>query len=151
VNYIKEAEEILKYHRDLFESVDKMREEISRLITRQGPSSLNAIALEPTGIHGGSKQDETYNVLFKIKTLTESRERTLAKLESIKVELEEINQEPGCENYGTLLRKWYIQGDKKEDIAKMLGYSSVQSTYVLKDRAIRKFAIRHFGLNAMNL
>ena len=151
MNYIKEAEDILRYYRDLDQSVGKMRNQISKLMDKHAPSPLNALALDPTGVHGGSGLDDAYNVLYKIKVLAESCEKTLYEMELVTKELDEIDKDPGCENFGIVLWEWYVLGKSKADIAEMLGYSSVQSVYGLKDRAIRKFAVRHFGLNAINV
>lgn len=152
MNYIKEAEEILKYYRDLNRSVDHMGYELAKLIVHNAPSHLSAISLDITGIHGsGGEDDNTYNVLYKIQVLSESREKTRAELEIIKMELEEIEQDPECENFGKVLHEWYILGTRKSEIKDILGYSSMQSVYGVRNKAIRKFAIRHFGLDAMKV
>lgn len=149
MNYIKEAEEILKYYRDLDRSVKNMRREISRLMDKQTPSSLNALPLDVTGVHGGSGQDEAYNVLYRIKVLAENCNKTLAEIELVTKELDEIDRDPECEGYGIVLWDWYVAGVPRNEIAEKLGYTSMQSVYALKDRAIRKFAVRYFGIEAM--
>ena len=88
-------------------------------------------------------------MLFKLKTLSENRERTVAELSKIDQVLKEISQEEGCEHYGQVLKEWYVCRTPKDEIAKAVGYSSKQSIYDIKNRAIRKFAVRHFGLEAL--
>jgi len=152
MNYIKEAENILWYYNDLYRSVENMNREIAKIVSHQSPSSLNAICLEPTGIHGSGKADDnTYNLLFRLKTLSESREKTLIEFSKVDDILSEISYEPGCELFGVVLRKWYIEKMPKEEIAKQIGYSPLSRTsiYDLKNRAIKKFAVRHFGLDVV--
>ncbi|MBU5439481.1 hypothetical protein KQI42_15810 [Tissierella sp. MSJ-40] len=151
MNYIKEAENYLKHYGDMYESIENMDKEISRLIRESGPQDITAIQYDITGIPGGCKQDEAINVLFKIQILTENRHNTKKELEKIDKILDEISEEEGCEFYGQVLRKWYIERVPKEDIAESIGYSSRQSIYTLKGKAIRKFSIRLFGLEALKM
>lgn len=152
MNYIKEAENILWYYNDLYRSVENMNREIAKIVSRQGPSTLNAIQLEPTGIHGGgSADDNVNNLMFKLKTLTDNREKTIAELEKVDTILNEIAKDPGCELYGEVLREWYIYRTPKEEIAKQIGYSPTSRTsiYDIRSRSIRKFAVRYFGIDAL--
>lgn len=152
MNYIKEAENILWYYNDLYRSIENMNREIAKIVSRQSPSTLNAISLEPTGVHGsGDADDNTYNLMFRLKTLTDNREATLLELGKVDQILEEISREPGCELYGKVLREWYIVRTPKEEIASNIGYSHKSTVYRLKDRAIKKFAVRHFGLEVMKV
>jgi len=150
MNYIKEAENILWYYNDLYRSIENMNREIAKIVSRQSPSSLNAISLEPTGVHGsGDADDNTYNLMFKIKTLTDNREATLTELSKVDQMLDDISKDAGCELYGRVLQEWYIYRTPKEEIASNIGYSHKSTIYRLKDRAIKKFAVRHFGLDAV--
>ena len=100
---------------------------------------------------GSCKQDEAYNTLFTIQKLTKSRKETKEKLKEIDSLLECLEEENGCELFGQVLRKWYIEKIPKEDIAREIGYSSRQSIYTLKGKAIRKFAVRLFGLKSLKM
>lgn len=152
MNYIKEAENVLWYYNDLYRSIENMNREIAKIVSRQGPSGLNAIQLDPTGIHGsGDADDNTYNLLYKLKVLTENREKTLVELAKIDEILDDISRDPGCELYGKVLQEWYIWRTPKNEIAERIGYSTRRSIYQLKDKAIKKFAISCFGLNAMKV
>lgn len=151
MNYIKEAENVLWYYNDLYRSVENMNREIAKIVGRQGPSALNAIPMDPTGIHGsGDADDNTYNLLYKLKVLSENREKTMTELSQVDRLLDEISQDPGCELYGQVLRGWYIERITKNEIAAQIGYDS-RNVYRIKDRAIKKFAVRQFGLEAMNV
>lgn len=150
MNFIKEAENILKYYKDLNRSVDHMGHEIAKLISHNAPTLPSAVSLDLTGVHGsGHEDDNTYNVLYKIQLLSESREKTRSEMELVNIILQEICQEPGCEEYKNLLIHWYVNRTPKEEIAEIFGYSSKQSAYNLRDQAIKKFAVRYFGIDAM--
>jgi hypothetical protein len=152
MNYIKEAENILWYYNDLYRSVENLNREIAKIVGRQGPSALTAIQLDQSGIRGsGDADDNTYNLLFRLKTLSENREKTLAELEKVNGLLDEISRESGCELYGQVLKEWYIHKTPKDEIAKRVGYSQKKSIYQIRSQAIRKFAVRHFGLEAIKV
>lgn len=154
MNYIKEAENLLWYYNDLYRSIENMNREIAKLVGKQGPNGLNAISLEPTGVYGsGNEDDNTYNLLFKLKMLSESREKTVIEFEKVNVILTEISQEYGCELFGAVLRKWYIEKIPKEEIAKQIGYSPTSRTsiYDIKNRAIKKFAVRYLGIDVVRV
>lgn len=126
-----------------------MNREIAKIVSRQSPSTLNAISLEPTGVRGsGDADDNTYNLLFRLKTLTDGREKTLTELEKVDQILDDISRESGCELYGMVLREWYIVRTPKDEIGPKIGYGR-RNIYYIKDKAIKKFAIRHFGLDAV--
>ncbi len=152
MNYIKEAENVLWYYNDLYRSIENLNREIAKLVGRQVPDTLSAIQLDETGSHGsGSQDDNTYNLLFKLKTLSESREKTIIELQKIRDILDEISKEKGCEFYGKVLEEWYIYRTPKEDIAKNIGYSSKTSIYEIRTRAIKKFAVRYLGIDALKI
>jgi len=152
VNYIKEAEKYLYYYNELYRSLEHMRRERSRLIGKSCPSSDVVAKFDLTGVRA-SAHDEAINDLYKIKVLTENiaeTEKALAEVDKI---LEEISKDPGCELYGEVLRKWYIEKIPKEEIAEEIGYSenSRQSIYNIRNAAIRKFAVRLFGIGALKV
>jgi len=82
MNYIEEAENLLLYYNDLYRSVENLNREIARLVGYQAPSLLNAIQLEETGIRS-SRVEDTYNLLFEIKALAESKAKTELELKQI--------------------------------------------------------------------
>lgn len=149
MNYIKEAENVLWYYNDLYRSIENLNREIAKIVGRQIPSGLNAIQLDVTGIHGsGDADDNTYDLMFKLKTLSENREKTIAELEKIRKTLEEISEDDGCELYGSVLEQWYIQRTPRDEIAESIK-CSYRNMYRIKDRAIKKFAVRLFGIEAL--
>jgi hypothetical protein len=145
LNYIREAENYLYYYRDMKKSLDQLEKQINKLISKAGPHDLKAMTFDQTGIRH-SQQDEAINILFQLQKLIENREKTEEKLKKIDELLDSISQDEGCELYGTVLRKWYIERIPKEEIAEEIGYSSRTSIYTIRARAIRKLAVRLFGI-----
>ena len=148
MNYIKEAENRLWYYRDLQGSTIEMQRQINRIVGRSGPQALTAIHLDDTGVKSG-RHDETINTLFEIQRLQAAIERTQEEFGEINQLLDGISQEQGCELYGMVLQKWYIERQTKEAIARDINYSSIQTVYDIKNKAIRKFAVRLFGIEAL--
>nr|DAM13526.1 MAG TPA: Protein of unknown function (DUF1492) [Caudoviricetes sp.] len=147
MNYIKEARHYLKYYGDMYRSLENMDKEISRLIRKTGPKEISAIAYSSEKVSGGAGQDEAINILFKLQKLINSREETSKKLKEIDDLLDDL--EKGYKYYGQVLRKWHIERTPKEKIAEEIGYSSRTSIYTLEAKAIRKFAVRLFGIDAL--
>lgn len=149
MNYIEEAEKYLKYYSDMYIGLKEMDRQISRLLIKSGPGGYKSPALlDPTGVKS-SDQDDAINTIFKLQKLIENRNKTEQKLKEIEKHLEDISKDEGCELYGLVLRRWYIERRSKEDIAEEVGYSSRQSIYTIRAEAIRKFAVRLFGIGAV--
>ena len=142
LNYIKEAEKHLRYYKDLDRSIVNMDRQIGRLVSKAGPKSLTAIVLDDVKVQS-SAHDETINIIYEIQLLTANKAKTQEELDKIDRILDEISQEHGCELYGKVLRKWYIEQKSKEVILEELHYSenSRRSVYNIKNEAIRKFAV----------
>lgn len=145
---IREAENRLWYYRDLLRSVDYAREQIGTLMSIGAPRDTSAVQLDPVGIRA-SKPHDTLNIMYQLQRWTEIRDKTLAEIEKIDLVLDDISKEPGCERFGDILKMWYVEKMNKDDIANDLGYNQRRSVYELRNRAIKKFAIRIFGLEAL--
>lgn len=143
MNYIKEAENYLYYYNDLKISIENMERQREKLIKINGPKEIKSVQLDITG--GGKKQDEAINVLYKIQELTRNIKETELRLEDINDILKKFD-----ESKETILRMWYIDGEKKEDIADKL-HCTERHLYRVKDAAIRKFAIHILGINALSV
>lgn len=150
MNYIREAEKYLWHYRDLERSLSQICEEITRLKYVYCPDDY------PKSTISDGMPDSPYphehdlmDVAFKLKIYLESKEKTEKEMKDIERILDEISQEPGCENFGRVLKMWYIDKLPKEEIAEILGYSSRQTIYNIKSAAIKKFAISLFGLDAL--
>jgi hypothetical protein len=148
MNYIREAENYLKHYRDLRYSLNQIEKEITKIKWSGAPREISAMNLD--GMPSGSiQQDEMINIIFKLKCYTEMKENTLKQINEIDTILNTLEKEEGCESYSKLLKLWYVDKKNKEDIAEELGYSSRQSIYTHRNKAIRKFAIRLFGIDVL--
>ena len=145
MDYVKEAENKLRYYRTLHRSIEQMDRDISRLVARAGPKNLSAMVLAQSGIRGAGV-DETVNILYQIGELQNSRAETVRELAEVDELLDTISGED--KRYGPVLRSWYIERKSKETIAEELGYSGFRSVYTLKNEAIRRFAVLLFGIKA---
>lgn len=150
MDYIREAEKVLRHYRDLKYALDNLRHQIEIIIKRYGPSDAKIAQLDETGIKCGH-YDNTLNDMFKLQVLSENEKKTAEEIKKIDEILNQIEKEPGCEYYSQVLRLWYIEKVPKEEIAGLIGYSpnSRQSIYNIKDQAIRKFAVMYFGIGAL--
>ena len=148
MNYIREAENVLIHYKDLYQSIENMDKQICQLTLKGCPKYIAAIVHDEIGIKSG-KHDEVINTLFEIQTLNENKLKTQEELNKVNAILDGLSKEQGCGLYKVVLWKWYIERIPKEDIAEQIGYSSRQSIYSIRNAAIRKFAIRIFGIEAL--
>jgi hypothetical protein len=125
-----------------------MEGEILRLVEKAGPLDIKAINLEE--LKSGMHHDDIYNLYLEIGTLSTLKMKTEAFIKAIDKILDDASKERECRYYGYVLRKWYIEREKKEVIAKEIGYATRTSIYDIKSRAIRKVAIMMYGVGALN-
>lgn len=149
MNFIKEAENVLEHHRDLEYSLKLIERRIVKLKYSGAPKDLTASVMNDIFIKQYPKHDETINILCELKQLVDERLDVLKELEEVESVLEDISEGDGCEHYGKILKMWYIEKIPKEKIAEELFYSSRQTVYDIKNRALRKFTIRWFGVTAL--
>lgn len=147
MDYIREAEKYLYHYRDLEKSLEWQEKEINKLMWQGAPRDISAVYLD--GMPKGSIHDETINTLFKLNMYVGMKKETEEEISKIDEILKDIGSEQGCENYEKVLRMWYIEGKSKEEIAQALNYNSRTSIYEIRNQAIRKFAIRLFGIDAL--
>lgn len=149
MNFIHEAENRLRYYRELHRSLEYMDKRISQLISQSKPKELSAISYDDDRVSGGKKQAEAIDVLGEIQTLVRAKQETEEVLKKIDDTLEEISLQPNCELYGLVLKLWYIEGRTKEDIGKEIGYSSIDKIYKIRNRALKRFAVLLFGIRGL--
>ncbi|VBB05588.1 rna polymerase sigma factor region 3/4 [Lucifera butyrica] len=144
---IREAENYLRYYRELKQSIEHSNYMIERLVMKTAPADASAIRLEPTGIHA-ARPNNTLNQIYQLQKWQEMKDRTLEEIEKVDRVLDSICQDHGCERYKDILVMWYVEKLDREDIASKLGYSR-RSIFYLKDKAIRKFTVSLFGFEAL--
>ena len=148
MNCIREAENYLRYYRELTQSIEHASRMISKLNWQGAPRDARAASVDITGIRA-SKPVNTLNQIYQLQKWQEMKERTIEEIEKIEEELQGICLDPGCERYRDVLYMWYVEKLDKDEIAERLGYSSRQSVYDMRNKAIRKFAVALFGVVAL--
>lgn len=103
------------------------------------------------GMPKGNKAYEMINISCELQMYLNIKSETEQEMKDIDEALEDISKDAGCEFYGSVLRKWYIDGIKpKEEIARQLNYSSKTSIYDIRHDAIRKLAVALYGKRALD-
>lgn len=148
MNCIREAENYLRYYRELHQSVEHAEYMISKLVNQTAPNDLSAVSMDVTGIRAG-KPYNTLNQMYQLQMWQEIKDSTLVEIAKIDSVLDAISQNSGCEIYKKLLYMWYVEKKVKEEIAEELGYSHKQSVYEIRNKAIIKFAVALFGIVAL--
>lgn len=148
MNCIREAENYLRYYRELRKSVEHADRMIGQLLHQTAPRIPGAVAMDLTGVRAPQSHD-TLNQIYQLQKWQEMKELTLIEVEKVDDVLAAICQDSGCERYKDVLVMWYVAKLDKEEIAEKLGYSHRQSVYEIKNKAIRKFAVALFGVTAL--
>jgi hypothetical protein len=148
VNCIREAENYLRYYREIKKSVEHADRMIGQLMHQTAPRMIGAVAMDITGIRASQPHD-TLNQIYQLQKWQEMKESTLIEIGKIDDVLDAISQDSGCERYKDVLVMWYVEKMDKDMIADKFGYSSRQSVYDMKNKAIRKFAVALFGVTAL--
>lgn len=148
MNCIREAENYLRYYRELNQSLGHADRMIGKLVSQGWPKDLTAVSMDVTGVRA-DKPVNTLNQMYQLQKWQEMREQTQEEIDRIEVSLQGICLDPGCDRYRDILFMWYVEKRDKEDIAESMGYSTRQSVYDIKAKAIRKFAVCLFGVTAL--
>ncbi len=148
MNCIREAENYLRYYRELHQSIEHASRMISKIKWQTAPGGVSAVNMDVTGVRA-SKPMNTLNQMYQLQKWQEMKERTLEKVEKIEEALNGISQAQGCERYRDVLFMWYVERLDKDEIAERLGYSHRQSAYEIKNKAIKQFAVALFGVIAL--
>ena len=148
MNYIREAENYLRYYRELHQSIELADYMIEKLIHQTAPKEISAVSMDVTGVRAG-KPCNTLNQMYQLQMWQGMKERTLVEIEKVDNVLISISKDPGCERYKDILYMWYVKKKAKEEIADEIGYSHRQSVYEIRNKAIKKFAVALFGVVAL--
>jgi len=146
---IKDAEAKLKHYRDLSRAVKNAQKEIHRITYRTVPRKIKAAAMDETGVRANvpiNTMNEIYQ-LNRWQTILNDTEEELRLIDDI---LTEISQEPNCDHYKDVLIMWYVERRKKDEICEKINYSTARTLYRIRNKAIRKFAVSMFGIEALN-
>ena len=151
MNYIKEAEDILKNHRKLKDSLNNMENRKKNIINKGMPKEIAAIDYSKPSIQKTSYSDNTIAQMCEINQINAEINETEADMQVVEDILEQIKQESSLLEKFLVLR--YIEKPKANlgTICKELGYSedSNHTIYDIRKKALREFAIRYFGSRAI--
>jgi len=148
MNYIREAENYLRYYRELHQSIEHADYMINKLAKQTAPKGISAVSMDITGVRAG-KPVNTLNQIYQLQMWKEMKDRTMVEIGKVDNVLESISKDQGCENYKSILFMWYVEKKAKEAIAEEIGYSHRQSVYEIRNKAIKKFAVALFGIVAL--
>lgn len=151
MNYIKEAEDILKNHRKLKDSINNLEKRKNNIINKNAPGTLQTIDYSKPAIQKQNYSNDTITQICEFMQINNDIKETEAELEIVDNILKQIKQED--EILERFLKLKYIEKpkDNLSKISKELGYSedSNHTIYNIKNKALREFAIRYFGGNAI--
>lgn len=147
MNCIREADNYLRYYRELHQSIEHADYMINKLVNQTAPKDMSAVSMDITEIRAG-KPCNTLNQMYQLQMWQEMKERTQVEIDKVNFILESISRDPECDKYKDILFMWYVTKDTKEFISYELGYSE-RSIYYIKEKAIRKFSVALFGIQAL--
>lgn len=147
MNYIKEAENYLKYYRNLKKSLDHANYMINNFTWLTAPNSIHAVVNDPSGI-SARKPVNTVEQLYELVRWQEQKKQTQKEIDHIEEILNDMVKEKGCEKYRRVLEMWYVEKEDKEYIAQELNYCT-RNVFRVKEKALEKFAVTLFGIKAL--
>lgn len=151
MNYIKEAEDILKNYRKLKDSIENLENRKNHILYKSRPREPGAIDYSQPSIQKQNYSDDTINQICEITQINNQIKETEADMQVVEDILKQIKKEDNILEKFLVLK--YIEKPKENlgRISKELGYSedSNHTIYTIKNKALREFAIRYFGSKAI--
>lgn len=147
MDYVREAIEYLKSYKDLEAAKQNLLLEIRELRASGDSKAINMDGM-PHGSRDGGFDDHIVNKMYKLQHAEKSYKETIRTLSKIDKILEEISHGDGNEKHGKLLRMWFIENNKINEIAETLDISD-RHVFRVKNVAIRRLAVRLFGINVI--
>ena len=142
MNCIREAENYLKYYRQLKKSLEHADRMIVRLTWNTMPKEVGAAVLEATGIHADHPVN-TLNQLYELQKWQEIKARTMIDLADVDNVLSSVEN-----NYKTILTSFYVDKKTMFEISCETDYTE-RHLWRLKKKAINEFAVSLLGSQAM--
>ena len=93
MNYIKEAEDILKNHRKLKDSINNLEKRKNNIINKSAPGTLQTIDYSKPAIQKQNYSDDTITQICEIMQINNDIKETEAELEIVDNILKQIKQE----------------------------------------------------------
>jgi len=146
MDIIKDAESYLESYWDLKDSIITIAKEIELLDEDiKSVKSLDYSGM-PHGNGPSQPDDRLINLLYKKQVKEKLLEITKDKVTFIDDILLKLSKYED----GKVLRAYYIDGLRKEELEKAIG-SCERNIYRMKNKAVRRFAIHIFGIVALGL
>lgn len=149
MDYIKEAIDELREYNRLKDSLVNIAEEIQDVKCEMENVKAVTISDMPHGSGPTCPDDNLINKMYTVHKKQEEYKHTKHRIDRIDRILSSISQEKGCEQYGKVLKLWFIDKWEKADIATETGYTE-RHLYRIENWAIRKFAIELNGIDVIN-
>ncbi len=146
MDYFKEAEAVLSSRGKLDVALLDLRSKLEFALESDKPKEPSAIDYR-RGFSDRAYVSSTLEDLLKVSELSRRVKITERKIADIDCALSRMENK----QHRDILKLWYIEGLKMEDVAGELGYSpfSKQSLYNLRNAAVFEFALYYFGAEAM--
>jgi len=151
MNYIKESEEVLKNYAKLNKALDNLKIRQEKLLYKTGPKELGAIDYSRPVIQHTDYSEDAVNQICELSDVNRQIKETEEEIKLVNSILEDIKlQDILLHNF---IKIKYINKTKlgMRDVAGELGYSteSNYTIYNIKDKAMKEFALRYFGVRAL--
>lgn len=143
INYFKSAENLLLERGNLERALKNLNRRRERIIRQSGPSQPTAIDYSQPYVSTSDASNALTECLELVEIMREIKEteEMISEIDNV------INQL--SESEATLLRSWYIEGISKLEISVIMGYSSTNTIYDLRNKAVSHFAILYYGAGAI--
>lgn len=150
MDYIREAINNLRDYNDLKQSLDNLRDEVMEI-----DAELKCIKeVDYSGMpHGsGSKNpdDNLVNKIYRKQKAMQEYKLTKHKLERLDRVLNKLSEGKGNEFQEEIVRYFFVDYKNASQIKKLLNEAghdlSERQIYRIRDRGIRKLAVRFFGI-----
>jgi hypothetical protein len=150
MNYIAEAEIVLKDHKKLFDSLKNLEARRTRLIKKGVPRELQSNAYDKPAIQHFDYSEDTINQICEITEINADIKSTEEEMKIVEEILKQIKKENA--KLEEFIRLRYLNTDRisLKEVAIKIGYSedSNHTIYEIRKQALREFAILYFGTRA---
>ncbi|SFM09407.1 sigma-70 family RNA polymerase sigma factor [Pelosinus propionicus] len=147
MNCIREAENYLRYYRELYQSIKHANYMIAKLSWQTAPKEISAVSMDVTGIRAG-KPCNTLNQMYELQMWKKMKDATIEEIDKVESVLSIISQNEGCERYRDILFMYYVEKKSMTYIAEEVQYTE-RHLWRLKKEIIKKFAVALFGVTAL--
>jgi predicted nucleic acid-binding Zn-ribbon protein len=148
LDYKREAIELLKSYYDWQKSIQNMTDELRTINSSITAMKTVEITDMPQGRSSINYDDRINNLIFRKGIVEKNLKRTYKEvqiIDQILKGLEDTAKDDREKKHAKLLRCWFIEGSKIEDMMKEFICSKTE-LYRLRDDAVKRFAKQRFGL-----